>query len=579
MSSVEVIGAISAVIGLIDASIKIYESSQKGLKLSETFKVVRRRLPIILDTLQTCKNHLELIRDSLPADVCEALEKILEVCEEKAGRLRVIFEKVLPADNNTWEKQYIKVLKRYGKGSKVDELMGSITEHVQLLANHPAVKSAKPEQVAALEMIVEEMKSVRSSLPEDDSPAMTFYSQGGTQTKNVNSGSGQQINNNAAVGAQYLTANQSILSASPQIRAHLENPEVYDEALENFELSIFNRMNKCKVFEQEYADHEFLENVILSNPLKNVAQYLEQVEEILSIIEDSLSSLMTTTVAENAFSIITHSRSRSYVCKVQSIASSSISVILQCLAHFRARLNDVLENGDVLGTLLDDFSKLDDISVTVLDYFDFYSVRESSTKAVVGTFATKVVAALFHSRQLAKILAIGLLSYASSHTSSIFWDLLQKGDDPMLIASAMDGSGIYLHRSQLSCLSGFIGTRVNLFSQHQTLDVGQGLAVSTLLANFNDLWGPVQVVYTSEDERTAMGINTFGGTIRAMGESADSRVTLKDEIYCLWASWAEHKHTSAVVNFDPSTSLLIDGSDHFRINENCEPNKQTLYQT
>jgi hypothetical protein len=68
MSGVEVIGAISAVTSIVDASIKIYESAQKDLKLSETFKVVGRRLPIILDTLQTCKSHLQPIRDSLPAE-------------------------------------------------------------------------------------------------------------------------------------------------------------------------------------------------------------------------------------------------------------------------------------------------------------------------------------------------------------------------------------------------------------------------------------------------------------------------------------------------------------------------------
>ncbi|KAK5280119.1 hypothetical protein LTR14_012284, partial [Exophiala xenobiotica] len=198
MSGMEVIGAISAVISIIDASIKIYESAQKDLKLSEAFKIVGSRLPILLDTLQTCKSHLQPIRDSLPADVCEALEKILEACDERAGKLRQIFEKVLPGEHDAWEKRYVKVVKRFGKGNKVEELMVSITEDVQLVVNHHAVKSAKPEQMAELEMIVKEMKSVRPSLPEEESSGMAFNSQGGAQTNNVNAGNGQQINNNAA---------------------------------------------------------------------------------------------------------------------------------------------------------------------------------------------------------------------------------------------------------------------------------------------------------------------------------------------------------------------------------------------
>jgi hypothetical protein len=202
MSGLEVIGGISAIIGIIDASIKIFDSARKDLKLSETFEAVGKRLPIILDTLQTCKNHLQPIQGSLPTDVCDALEKILEACDEKVERLRKIFEKVIPGEEDGWDKRYVKVLRRLGKGNKVEELMLSITEDVQLVVNHRAVQSAKPEQNAELENIVKEMKSIQPSIPEEDSRPMTFNSAGGSQTNNVNSGSGQQINNNAPVGTQ-----------------------------------------------------------------------------------------------------------------------------------------------------------------------------------------------------------------------------------------------------------------------------------------------------------------------------------------------------------------------------------------
>ena len=109
-------------------------------------------------------------------DVCEALEKILEACDEKAGKLRQIFEKVLPSDNDAWEKRYVKVVKRLGKGNKVEELMVLITEDVQLVVNHHAVKSARPEQMAELEKIIKEMKSARSSMLEEEGLDMTFNS-------------------------------------------------------------------------------------------------------------------------------------------------------------------------------------------------------------------------------------------------------------------------------------------------------------------------------------------------------------------------------------------------------------------
>ena len=202
MSGLEVIGGISAIIGIIDASIKIYDSARKDAKLPETFQTVGRRLPVILDTLQTCKTQLDPIKASITADVCEALEQILEGCDEKARKLREIFEKIIPSGNNRWEKRYLKVMKRMGKGSKVEELMLSITEDVQVVVNHHTVKSAKPEQNVELSKIIEEMKSVESSVHEESASGMTFKSDGGNMENYINQDSGNFVVNHGRVQTQ-----------------------------------------------------------------------------------------------------------------------------------------------------------------------------------------------------------------------------------------------------------------------------------------------------------------------------------------------------------------------------------------
>jgi N-terminal domain on NACHT_NTPase and P-loop NTPases len=207
MSGLEVIGGISAVISIIDASIKIYNSARKDLTLSETFKAVGQRLPIILDTLQTCKNHLEPVQGSMPADTCEALEKILDGCDEKAGKLREIFEKVIPGENDAWEKRYLKVFKRLGKGNKVEELMISITEDVQLVVNNHAVKSATPERNAELENIIKEMKSIKPSVPEDGSLGTTFNSGGGEMHNYLNQDKGYLVVNHEKIQNQNFGKN------------------------------------------------------------------------------------------------------------------------------------------------------------------------------------------------------------------------------------------------------------------------------------------------------------------------------------------------------------------------------------
>lgn len=204
----EVIGAISSVITLIDTSIKIYDSAQKDIRLSETFEVVRRRLPVILHTLATCKDNLEPRKDLIPENVCEALEKTLEDCDTKAANLRAIFEKIIPGQSDKWKERYLKVLLRLGKGNKVEELMLGLTEDVQLIVNHDAVRSANQPQTHELEIIIEEMKAVTPSVPDEDIFTKMFNSGGGTQTNNVNSGSGKQYVSNGS-GKQYNAETQN----------------------------------------------------------------------------------------------------------------------------------------------------------------------------------------------------------------------------------------------------------------------------------------------------------------------------------------------------------------------------------
>ena len=210
MSGVEVVGGISAVVTILEASINIYDSARNGMKLSETFEVVRPRLPVVLYILQTCKKKLEPGKDLMPSDVCKALEKMVDACDDKARKLKEIFEKVIPGEKDTWKKRYTKAIQRLGKGNKVEHLMAGLTQDVQLIVNHHAVNSATPEQNVELEEILKDMKSVKSSTVEEEHSLLTFHSGGGAQTNNVNSGSGQQINKNAHVGTQNFHSGKEV---------------------------------------------------------------------------------------------------------------------------------------------------------------------------------------------------------------------------------------------------------------------------------------------------------------------------------------------------------------------------------
>jgi hypothetical protein len=95
----------------------------------------------------------------------------------------------------------MELVRRLGKGNKVEELMVSITEDVQLVVNHHAVKSAKPEQLAELERVIKEMKSVKSSIPDEESSDMAFTSKGNMENY-INQDKGYLVVNRDKVETQ-----------------------------------------------------------------------------------------------------------------------------------------------------------------------------------------------------------------------------------------------------------------------------------------------------------------------------------------------------------------------------------------
>ncbi|KAL4783422.1 hypothetical protein BJX76DRAFT_357977 [Aspergillus varians] len=210
MSGMEVIGGLSAVISLLEAIVNLYGKTQNDITLSETFEAAGRQLPVLLHILQTYKAKLEPLKHSLPSEVCQALEKTLNDCEEKAQRLSEIFTTVLsgPKDTLSWRQRYSKIMRRLGQRNRVDLLMTAITEDIQLLANSEVIRAIMPNQNTTFEAIFNDIQHVHNSAPQEEKLAQSFHNNG-AQNNNVNSGNGQlntgngqQINTHARVQTQ-----------------------------------------------------------------------------------------------------------------------------------------------------------------------------------------------------------------------------------------------------------------------------------------------------------------------------------------------------------------------------------------
>lgn len=190
MSGLEVVGAISAILGILDISYKTWQSVEKDSKLPETFKVVARKLPILHDTLKTCEDKLRPIENSIDAATRKAFKETLEHTEEQAEQLQSIFKKTLSESSDSAFEQYKKLVKRLGKGKKVEELMKSMSEDVKQVVDYVASKCAQPEMSKTLDTLVTELQDLPSSIPEDPLPGYSFNNYGGGKQQN-NTGSGQ----------------------------------------------------------------------------------------------------------------------------------------------------------------------------------------------------------------------------------------------------------------------------------------------------------------------------------------------------------------------------------------------------
>jgi N-terminal domain on NACHT_NTPase and P-loop NTPases len=70
---------------------------RKDLKFSETFETVSNRLPILRDILQTCHEHFEPIKTSLPADTVQGLVKTVDNCKRRAEKITTTISELLLA--------------------------------------------------------------------------------------------------------------------------------------------------------------------------------------------------------------------------------------------------------------------------------------------------------------------------------------------------------------------------------------------------------------------------------------------------------------------------------------------------
>ncbi|CEJ89965.1 hypothetical protein VHEMI05779 [[Torrubiella] hemipterigena] len=208
MSGAEVLGIISAVISIIDATIQLSSAIKDEAGLPSNFKTVAAKLPLIAKLLDDAERYVE---EEANDDLTSTFIPVLRDCEEKATKLKVLFEKVVPANGDSRAGRYIKAARTIGKGGRVETLMKEILDSLQLLTTiFPKVTSRRG--LENLTKAIEEVGEMKPSLPDGFEDAAT-YTHYGSGAQNVNTGVGSQYNNNSTgnqnngPGIQYIGTN------------------------------------------------------------------------------------------------------------------------------------------------------------------------------------------------------------------------------------------------------------------------------------------------------------------------------------------------------------------------------------
>ncbi|KAK1516856.1 uncharacterized protein CCOS01_12405 [Colletotrichum costaricense] len=153
MSGAEVLGIISAIISVIDASIQLYKAANDVSGLPFAFRQVYSRLPLVLDTLKAAENGFDDQGDS--PNSREALVRLLESCENKARSLEEIFRDTISPPRISKVKKFFKAMKTVPKNGELEALSEGILADLSVLTSNYAVKFTTRQEMERLVRLLE----------------------------------------------------------------------------------------------------------------------------------------------------------------------------------------------------------------------------------------------------------------------------------------------------------------------------------------------------------------------------------------------------------------------------------------
>jgi hypothetical protein len=202
-----VVGLISSVISIIEATKTVYDAAKDAKGQPEAFRQVAARLPLVTTILYKAKERTQTLDETAQ----EALEPTLESCKTKAEKLEKMFRKVVRTDDDKWYDRYKKAVGTLGKQGRVEGLIEGILKDIQVLACERLMGTATDSQVKEIEAAIKQMEDMPSSLPEETRAGVHQEHSGsgdnigatGGATLNLHKGTGDLYHNVISGGATF----------------------------------------------------------------------------------------------------------------------------------------------------------------------------------------------------------------------------------------------------------------------------------------------------------------------------------------------------------------------------------------
>ena len=139
-----VVGVVSCIIDLVDFGSKVLHrlndfQSSCG-EIPETFKQVKKELPILLATLDHTKVAVE--KGSIKEETKKALLLVVDGCQTQITLLDNLIARSLPREEDSWRKKAGKAFFSLRQDAKVTKITAILRTHIQSLTNYHVTASS-----------------------------------------------------------------------------------------------------------------------------------------------------------------------------------------------------------------------------------------------------------------------------------------------------------------------------------------------------------------------------------------------------------------------------------------------------